>query len=280
MPSNDSDCQTNAPASLSPVSFSMMPSAEISTVFQTLNLLHKKEQQSRLTLEEAWPQLNRLYEALVTVNAHTNLTRLTDYETYCARHILDSCLILPYLKDGFRVADVGSGAGFPAFPLAIFAPDVQVMAIESVGKKAKFIEETSINLGLEKRLRSVPQRSEVLCSYQVAEAAKSKGLTSFREAFDVACARAVSALPLLLELCLPLVKVGGHFLALKGPKADSEIENAQTVLKLLGGKVVSVERFGDLPILQGSVLVVIEKVAPTPKVYPRPTAQIKKKMLS
>jgi 16S rRNA (guanine527-N7)-methyltransferase len=258
----------------------LLPPAEMLTAFQSLNLLNATDQQSRLTLEEAWPQFNRLYETLVAVNTHTNLTRLTDYETYCARHILDSCLLLPYLKDGFRVADVGSGAGFPAFPLTIFAPEIQVMAIESVGKKAKFIEETSAKLGLEKRLRSVPQRSEVLCAHQVAEAAKAKGLTSFREAFDVACARAVSALPLLLELCLPLVKVGGHFLALKGPKVDGELENAQTVLKGLGGKVVAVERFGDLPILQGSVLVVIEKVAPTPKAYPRPTAQIKKKMLS
>jgi 16S rRNA (guanine527-N7)-methyltransferase len=257
-----------------------LPPSEILTAFETLKLLEKSEQQTRLSVEAAWPQINRLYERLVAVNAHTNLTRLTDYETYCARHILDSCLLLPYLKDGFRVADVGSGAGFPAFPVSIFCPEIQVMAIESVGKKARFIEETAAELGLEKRVRSVPQRSEVLCAHQVAEAAKVKGLTSFREAFDVSCARAVSALPLLLELCLPLVKVGGYFLALKGPKVDVELEHAQSVLKLLGGKVVSVERFGDLPILQGSVLVVIEKIATTPKLYPRPTAQIKKKMLS
>jgi 16S rRNA (guanine(527)-N(7))-methyltransferase RsmG len=209
-------------------------------------------------LEALWGQFSQLYDRVVTANQTTNLTRITEPEAFAYRHLLDSLLPTPWIPSGSRVADIGSGAGFPALPLALARPDIQLTAIESVGKKARFIQETAQAMGLGSRLSVLAERCESL-AHQPAH----------REQYDVVTARAVAALPTLLEWCLPLVKPGGVFLALKGPGIAEELAASQYALEVLQGEVTQIVKTEGLPQLHGSVLVVIQKTGKTPKQYPR-----------
>jgi 16S rRNA (guanine527-N7)-methyltransferase len=201
-------------------------------------------------------QFKGFYAHLIEFNQHTNLTRITELEDFLYRHLLDSLTLAPLIPQNARLIDIGSGAGFPALPLAIIRPDLSVIAVDSVGKKCKFIEEAAENLKLSS-FTVRHQRSEELG--QDAQ---------LREQFDIVSARAVAALPVLLELCLPLIKVGGAFLAMKGLSYEGELEASQNALNILGGAVKEVKTFNH-PSLSGSRLLVIEKTKPTPRQYPR-----------
>jgi len=201
-------------------------------------------------------QLQWLYEHLLEVNRHTNLTRITALDDFLHRHLLDSLTLAPFLPAGAKVADIGSGAGFPALPLAIARPDIQVIAVESVGKKCAFIRACAEKLNLS-GLTVLNQRSEDMGQDP-----------QFREQFDIVTARAVAALPSLLELCLPLVKVGGAFLSMKGLSYETELAAAENALKMLGGELKEVKTFVH-PSLSGSRLLIIHKVQSTPAKYPR-----------
>ncbi len=202
-------------------------------------------------------QFQRFYTHLIEVNRTTNLTRITALEDFLYRHLLDSLTVAPLLPANARLADIGSGAGFPAIPLAIARPDLQVTAVESVGKKCAFMEEAAQQLQLSGfTVRN--QRSETLGQDPQT-----------RARFDVVTARAVSALPVLLELCLPLLKTGGLFLAMKGLSYEAELDAAQNALKVLGGKLQQVKTY-EHPALSGARLLVFEKVKATPSQYPRP----------
>ncbi len=203
-------------------------------------------------------QFRRFYELLIETNRHTNLTRITELEDFLYRHLLDSLTLTPLIPDNARLIDIGSGAGIPSLPLAIVRPDLTITAVDSVGKKCKFMEETAATLKLS-GFTVLNRRSEELG--QDAQ---------LREQFDVVSARAVAALPVLLELCLPLTKVGGQFLAMKGLSYESELEASPNALKVLGGTLKEVKTFQH-PSLSGSRLLVIEKHKPTPRQYPRKT---------
>jgi 16S rRNA (guanine527-N7)-methyltransferase len=205
------------------------------------------------------------YDLLEERNRVMNLTAISGEDESATRHFLDSAApLLRFPLAGRQVIDVGSGAGFPGLPLRILEPDVRMTLLDAQRKRVDFLAAVCDALGFD----------DVRCLH-----ARAEELTAMREQFDYALARAVARLNLLAELCLPYVKVGGAFLALKGPGAADELTEAERALRTLGGSVEEVFDYA----LPGEPLqhkiVVIRKVAPTPKQYPRRYAQIKKSPL-
>ena len=189
---------------------------------------------------------------LIEVNSHTNLTSITDPEEIKIKHFEDSLSVLPYIKEGNKVLDIGAGAGFPGIPLRI-EKNFDLTLVDSVNKKVNFMNEVIDKLDLS-NARAIHTRAE--------DFAKEN-----RESFDVVVSRAVANMATLSELCLPFLKVGGIFIALKGPKADEELEAAQNAIKILGGQVKEIERFKIDD--NDRVNIIVEKIHPTKKKYPR-----------
>lgn len=205
-------------------------------------------------------------ELMLAKNAVMNLTRITEPDAVAQLHLLDSAALLRFADlRGKKAVDVGTGAGFPGMPLRILEPDFDLTLLDSLGKRVEWLREACDTLSL-RRVECVHARAE--------EFAAEK-----REQFDFALSRAVANLQVLCELCLPLVCVGGRFLAMKSVDSDEEINAAKNAVKTLGGKIAAIE---DYTIPTSSVvhrLVIIEKTAPTPKGYPRAFAKIKKSPL-
>lgn len=199
---------------------------------------------------------------LIEVNSHTNLTSITDSEEIKIKHFEDSLSVLPYIKEGNRVLDIGAGAGFPGIPLRI-EKNFDLTLVDSVNKKVNFMNEVIDKLDLS-NARAIHTRAE--------DFAKEN-----RESFDVVVSRAVANMSTLSELCLPFLKVGGIFIALKGPRADEELEAAQNAIKILGGQVKEIERFKIDD--NDRVNIIVEKIHPTKKKYPRGKNQAKKNPL-
>ncbi len=207
---------------------------------------------------------------LVEWNEKINLTAITDPLGVTVKHFADSLAAAPLLPDGpFTMIDVGTGAGFPGVPLALWREDCRLTLLDSLNKRLIFLETLCRELALPVTL--VHARAE-----------EGGRQPAHRERYDVATARAVAALPTLSEYCLPFVKVGGRFIALKGPDADKELADAGHAIGLLGGKVgdtaaVTLTAPGMEP--QERRLVRIDKVSPTPGTYPRQGVKISKKPL-
>lgn len=222
---------------------------------------------AELGLDETKAETLEAFARLVLErNKVMNLTAITDGADFARLHLLDSA-VLSEVADfgGKRVVDVGTGAGFPGVPLRILCPDAAFTLLDSTGKRIDFLREACDTLGL----------AGVECVHARAEEFASEK----REAFDLATSRAVATLPVLCELCLPLVRVGGQFLAMKGASSDEELDSAQHAIETLGGKVA---RVVDYAIPTSDVthrVIVIDKVSPTPAKYPRAFGQIKKKPL-
>lgn len=203
-------------------------------------------------------------QMLVEWNQKMNLTAITDLDEIYEKHFLDS--ILPSfdvpLKGSF--CDVGAGAGFPSIPLKIVYPDLKITIVETLGKRITFLNALCEKLEL-KDVECVHARAE--------EYAKDH-----REYFDIVSARAVANLTMLSELCIPLVKIGGIFLSLKGANAQEEYDKAKKAISLLGCKE---KQRDEKHLSDGSCRVnfVFEKIKPTPRKYPRAFAQIKKNPL-
>ena len=216
--------------------------------------------------DAAAERLDTYARLLVEWNERMNLTAITDPEGIVLKHFADSLAAAPLLPQGaFSLIDVGTGAGFPGVPLAILRGDMKLTLLDSLNKRLNFLED-------------VCRAVEVDAVRIHARAEEGGRNPALREAFDVATARAVAGLPVLSELCLPFVKKGGRFLALKGPDAPRECEEAARAVKVLGG------RFGEgvsvalpNPAAEGGTserhIVVIEKIATTPPKYPRPNAK-------
>ena len=199
---------------------------------------------------------------LIEVNSHTNLTSITDPEEIKIKHFEDSLSVLSYIKEGNKVLDIGAGAGFPGIPLRI-EKNFDLTLVDSVNKKVNFMNEVIDKLDLS-NARAIHIRAE--------DFAKEN-----RESFDVVVSRAVANMATLSELCLPFLKVGGIFIALKGPRADEELEAAQNAIKILGGQVKEIERFKIDD--NDRVNIIVEKIHPTKKKYPRGKNQAKKNPL-
>jgi len=210
--------------------------------------------------------LSRFLDLLIAGNQRMNLTRITDRAAAELNHIGDALTLLRYLPPGaIRLADVGSGGGVPGIPLAIARPDAAVTLIESTVKKARFLTETAEALGLS-NVKVRPERAE------------EAGVGPVRESFDVVTVRAVGVMAWLVEWCLPLVKVGGTMLAMKGPRLTEELPSALRTIRLLGGGEPTVHPV-DLPGTGGHVIVAIRKVRKTDSRFPRPATSAKGKPL-
>ena len=226
---------------------------------------------------EATPELADRLEIyarlLVEWNQKMNLTAITDPVGIAVKQFADSLTVAPLLPAGaFRLIDVGTGAGFPGVPLALLRPDCRLTLLDSLNKRLVFLDTVCRETGLDARL--IHARAE--------EGGRRPDL---REQYDVAVARAVAAMPVLCEYCLPFVRVGGRFLALKGPDADRERAEASRGIGVLGGKVAGVTAFSlpkePIPGIEPMErrLIRVDKVRPTPTAYPRPSAKIAKRPL-
>ena len=209
--------------------------------------------------------LDRYAALLVDYNQKVNLTAITTPEGIEDRHFVDSLLFAAQPEVAGRLVDVGTGAGFPGIVAKIYKPDLCVTLMEPTGKRVEFLKYACAELGL----------TGVSFAKERAEEAARK---QWREQFDLAAARAVAALPVLAEYCLPLVRVGGRFIALKGPDADAECAAAASALKKLGGAWRETRPF-TLPDSSERRLVVCEKISQTPTAYPRNGGKIAKKPL-
>jgi 16S rRNA (guanine527-N7)-methyltransferase len=205
-------------------------------------------------------QFQTLYALLTEANKVQNLTRIVDLKDVCTSHFLDSlslALVLPDVSERFRFIDIGSGAGFPALPIAILYPSASVIAVESVQKKARFIQQVAESLGL-LNVHIIAERSEVL-AHQKKE----------RASYDVAVARAVASLAVLAEYCLPFVRLHGHFIAMKTTKASvEEVEAGKKAIRTMGGSLKEIRAVSE-SVLPNRQLIVIRKEADTPSQYPR-----------
>ncbi len=196
-------------------------------------------------------------ELLLEWNGKINLTAITEPKEIVEKHFLDSLTLLQacQIKPGAKVIDVGTGAGFPGIPLKIMRPDIQLTLLDSLQKRLNFLAEVCKALGIE--------------SQRIHKRAEEAGLDKkIRESFDLATARAVAPLPVLCEYCLPLVKMKGYFVAMKGPGAQEELDASAHALNLLGGDevhLVPIEDFG----AGERNLIVVRKKSFTPKGYPR-----------
>lgn len=205
------------------------------------------------------------YAALLTEwNEKMNLTGITDPEAIVVRHFLDSLSVLACTEvpQGASVVDVGTGAGFPGIPLKIARPDLRITLLDSLNKRLIFLRAVCDELRL----------TTALLHIRAEEGGRNPAL---RAQFDLATARAVAALPVLAEYCVPFVRKGGVFVAMKGPDCGAECAAAEPAIRTLGGRV---ERTAErtLPDGSGRTLIVVRKTAPTPPAYPRAAAKIAK----
>ena len=201
--------------------------------------------------------------AMVKQNQVMNLTGITEDTAVARLHLLDSLTVLACqdLK-GKRLIDVGCGAGFPGVPLAIACPEAEITLLDSLGKRMKWLESVLPELGI--RAQCVTARAE-------------EAVATCRERYDFATSRAVARLNILLEMTAPYVRVGGAVLAMKGTLAQEELEEAAGAIKKLGLKLEEVRQF---PIDDTNhAVIVLRKVAPTPKQYPRRFSKIKQNPL-
>ncbi len=219
----------------------------------------------------ACDKLDRYAELLVEWNQKMNLTAITDPLGITVKHFADSLAAVPLLpeRQGLSLIDVGTGAGFPGIPLAIVRPDIKLTLLDSLNKRLVFLE-------------TVCNELEIPVQRIHARAEEGGRKPQLREQFDVATARAVAALPVLLEYCLPFVRQDGVFLALKGPDSDEEHRAAGKALARLGGKTAAVNKLL-LPKhpregieQQERRIFVFKKVQNTPAAYPRASAKIAK----
>lgn len=201
------------------------------------------------------------HNKLIEFNKKVNLTRITDKNEVYLKHFFDSITPLLEFSDLFKgeksLCDVGAGAGFPSLPIKILCPDLSITIVDSLGKRLKFLDELVSDLSLDK-VTLVHSRAE--------DAGQNKNL---REKFDLVTGRAVARMSVLSEYCLPLAKVDGYLVALKGPKAQDELAEAKNAIEVLGGSVKEVKELTLPDTDDERTLIVVKKVKATPKKYPR-----------
>ncbi|MBQ8264289.1 MAG: 16S rRNA (guanine(527)-N(7))-methyltransferase RsmG [Oscillospiraceae bacterium] len=215
--------------------------------------------------EKSIERLRTYFEMLEERNKVMNLTAISGEEDCARLHFLDSsAALLCADMAGKSVIDVGTGAGFPGLPLKIMEPSIRLTLLDSLDKRIRFLGDVCAETGLE-NVEFVHGRAE-----EPGE---------MRESFDFAVSRAVARLSMLCEFCLPYVKLGGSFLALKGPAAQEELEEAKKAISILGGKVEKLFEYAVPGTELRHNIVIIRKVSPTPKKYPRRFAMMKKSPL-
>lgn len=224
------------------------------------------EHQLSLTPQQL-DQFTRYASLLVLWNKKMNLTAITEENEIAVKHFIDSISLLSCvsLSANARVIDIGTGAGFPGIPLKIMRNDLELTLLDSLNKRLIFLEEVCRTLHIDAELLH-------------ARAEEFGQKPDYREQYDAAVSRAVANLPALCEFCLPYVKVGGCFISMKGPDGEHELSLAKNAIQELGGKLQSIKT---LTLPDGSVrsIITIDKVASTPKKYPRRGVKISKSPL-
>ena len=219
-----------------------------------------------LLSEDSIEKYRKYCEYLQETNRVMNLTSIEGEDDTARLHFLDCAALLKYADLGGKsLVDIGTGAGFPGLALKIARPDIRLTLLDSLDKRIGFLKRTCEMLGLE----------DVECIHARAEEIPA----GFREGFDAAASRAVARMNVLAELCLPYVREGGIFIAMKGPEVDEELEEAKPAIKKLGGKTEAVNKYtvGGTDIVHSAII--IRKISATPEGFPRKWAQIKKKPL-
>lgn len=215
--------------------------------------------------EEAAQKLDCYARLLVEWNEKVNLTAITQPDEIVVKHFIDSLLLFKAvdIPHGSSLIDVGTGAGFPSLPVKIIRDDIHLTLLDSLQKRLNFLHELCNTLG-------------VKSSFSHARAEDGGQQKELREQFDFACARAVASLRLLSEYCLPYVKVGGGFLALKGGDPEEELAEGKNAISTMGGRVEDVKKF-ILPDDSRRTIILIRKISQTPPQFPRNSAKIAKK---
>ncbi|MHA8137803.1 16S rRNA (guanine(527)-N(7))-methyltransferase RsmG [Lactobacillaceae bacterium Scapto_B20] len=215
-------------------------------------------------------QFDTYYQMLVATNEHVNLTTIVDKDDVYLKHFYDSITPAFYFdalqNQPVTICDVGAGAGFPSLPMKIVFPQLKITIVDSLNKRINFLNDLVDALGLTD-VNTVHARAEEFGGKKSAA----------RESFDVVTARAVARMSVLAELCLPLVKVGGHLVALKAAKAASELSVGDKAIQTLGGQLVTDHEF-ELPVSHDERnIVIVKKIKPSPKQYPRKAGTPNKK---
>lgn len=233
------------------------------------NLLQNYIKDYKITLtENQYEQFQKYFELLAEWNEKMNLTAITDESGVALKHFADSLSFLNFvdIPQNSSLADVGTGAGFPGVVLKIARPDIKLTLIDSLNKRLVFLGEVCAQLGIDAEL--IHSRAE--------DGARDEKL---RESFDFAVSRAVARMNVLSEYCLPYVKVGGAFCAMKGAQANEEFKESLNAINTLGGKLEK-KYFFELPENGGErAIAVVRKVKNTPQKYPRQSGKIKAKAL-
>ena len=219
-----------------------------------------KEQCSNLNIEIDEKKREQFYnymQILVKWNENINLTAITEPKEVLQKHFIDSLTILPYIEENKTIIDVGTGAGFPGIPVKIAKESTNVVLLDALNKRLNFLNEVINDLEL-KNIETIHARAE--------EAGKNKKL---RENFDIAVSRAVAPLNILVEYLLPLVKIGGKCICMKGSNIEEELKNSKKAISILGGEIEKVDEFvlPDSDIKRS--VIVIKKIKETPSKYPR-----------
>lgn len=233
------------------------------------DLLQNYIKDYKITLtENQYEQFKKYFELLVEWNEKMNLTAITDESGVALKHFADSLSLLNFvdIPQNSTLADVGTGAGFPGVVLKIARPDIKLTLIDSLNKRLVFLNEVCSQLGIDAEL--IHSRAE--------DGARDEKL---RESFDFVASRAVARMNVLSEYCLPYVKVGGAFCAMKGAQANEEFKESLNAINTLGGKLEN-KYFFELPENGGErAIAVVRKVRNTPQKYPRQSGKIKAKAL-
>ena len=216
-------------------------------------------------------QVKKFYEYMLLLlewNERINLTSITDEKNIVLKHFVDSITICKYIPKNAKLLDVGTGAGFPGIPVKIVRDDVEVVLLDSLNKRILFLDDVIDKLDM-KNIQAVHGRAE--------EFGRNK---DFRQSFDVVTSRAVANMAVLSEYLIPFSKLGGKCVIMKGSDFEEELNNSKKAIKVLGGKINSVDEF----VLPASdmkrTIVVVDKVGDTPKQYPRKAGTPAKKPIS
>ena len=230
--------------------------------------IFEKNGLSQYATPENIQKFERLTDIMLSTNRSMNITAITDVEKIIPLHYADCVKIAAHIPSNATVLDVGCGGGFPILPLAIVRPDLQITGLDSTDKKIRYVKQAGEQLGL--NIRTLSARAE--------DVAK---MPEYREGFDVVIGRAVARLNVLDELCIPFVKVGGLFLAMKGLAGADEHKEAEIGIERLSGQTREVLEY-DLHThndVEKRTLIVVEKISKTPREFPRTFGSIKKKPL-
>ena len=219
--------------------------------------------------EKKYEQFMKYKDLIKEWNEKVNLTAIKEDEEIVKKHFIDSIKVFKFegLKNAKNIIDIGTGGGFPGIPMKIIKPEINIVLLDSLNKRIKFLDEVIKELQL-KNIKAIHGRAEDFAQE-----------TQYREKFDVAVSRAVANLTVLSEFCLPYVKVGGFFVAMKGPAVEEEIKASKNAIRMLGGKIEHIEKVQIEDSDLNHNLVIISKITQTHKKYPRKAGMVTKNPL-